>query len=126
MKNTEEILNDIKARQDIPQDYSLLEMHCYFCLKKVILMYQNNQLSKEQAVGIKVRINAEYEKQKKEYEFQQSLYKKHIENISETENLRTRLRKRLNSKEPITEESLCETINLCLELIELYSTEVFR
>ena len=126
MRNTEEILNDIKTNQDIPQDYSLLEMHCYLCLKKVILMYQNNQLSKEQAVGIKIRINAEYEKQKKEYEFQQSLYKKHIENISNTENLRTRLRKRLNSKEPITEESLCETINLCLELIELYSTEVFR
>lgn len=126
MRNAEEILEDVKIQNDIPKDYELLEMYCFLCLKKIILMYQNNQLNKETAQKQKQLVFAKYNGKKKEYEFQQSLFKKYIDTIQPTENLRTTLRKKLQEKTPITEERLGELLSICLELIRIYSGEVFE
>ena len=126
MRNAEEILEDVKNQNDIPKDYELLEMYCFLCLKKIILMYQNNQLSKETAQKQKQLVFAKYNGKKKEYEFQQSLFKKYIDTIQPTENLRITLRKKLQEKTPITEERLGELLSICLELIRIYSGEVFE
>lgn len=126
MRNAEEILEDVKNQNDIPKDYELLEMYCFLCLKKIILMYQNNQLNKETAQKQKQLVFAKYNGKKKEYEFQQSLFKKYIDTIQPTENLRITLRKKLQEKTTITEERLGELLSICLELIRIYSGEVFE
>ena len=49
------------------------------------------------------------------------MFQEHIDHIRKTEDARTKLRKMLNGEaeeaKPITEERLCETINLCMEII---------
>lgn len=124
MKSVTEILEDIKKYDDVPQGYELLEIYVFISLKRIILMYQNNQLNKEQAQKLKEKINSEYETRKKEYEFKQSLFQKHVENIKKTESLRTKLRKKLNSK-CTTDTDMAETLTICIELIQLYSGEEF-
>lgn len=124
MKEVTEILEDIKKYDDVPQGYELLEIYVFISLKRIILMYQNNQLNKEQAQKLKEKINSEYETRKKEYEFKQSLFQKHVENIKKTESLRTKLRKKLNSK-CTTDTDMAETLTICIELIQLYSGEEF-
>ncbi|MBE5813156.1 MAG: hypothetical protein E7314_05845 [Clostridiales bacterium] len=126
VRNAEEILEDVKSQNDIPKDYELLEIYCFLCLKKIILMYQNNQLSKEIAQKQKQLVFAKYTGKKKEYEFQQGLFKKYIDKIQPTENLRIQLRKKLQEKTPITEERMGELLSICLELIQIYSGEVFE
>lgn len=84
-------------------------------------MFRNKQISKENATKTKNKILAKYESDSKQYEFEKSMFQEHIQNIKETENARTKLRKMLNGQEeynkPITEESYCETINTCMEII---------
>ena len=49
------------------------------------------------------------------------MFQEHIEHIRKTENARTKLRKILNGEaeeaKPITEERLCETINIAVEIL---------
>ena len=124
MKSVTEILEDIKKYDDIPEGYELLEIYVFMNLKRIILMYQNNQLNKEQAQKLKEKITLEYQTKQKEYEFKQSLFQKHVENIKKTESLRTKLRKKLNSK-CATDTDMAETLTICIELIQLYSGEEF-
>ena len=84
-------------------------------------MFQNKLISSENATKNKKIILAEYEKSSKEYEFEKSMFQEYIDNIKNTEMLRIKLHKMLNGegKEavPITEERLCETINICMEIL---------
>lgn len=123
VRQIEEILADIKTQNDIPAGYELLEIYAFLCLKKTILMYQNNQLTKEQSQNIKKKIEAEYEQRKKEYAFRNDLYEKYINDISKTEDLRIKVRLMLKEEAPVTEGRLAETLGICLQLIELYSGE---
>ena len=125
MKQIEQILEDIKTQNDIPKNYELLEIYAFLCLKKTILMYQNNQLTKEQAQSIKKKIEVEYEQKKTEYAFRNSLYEKYIKDIGNTEDLRIKLRMMLKEETPVTEDRLAETLAICIALIEIYSGEVF-
>lgn len=126
MRKIEEILNDVKTQNDIPSDYELLETYAFLCLKKIIIMYQNNQITKEQSQNLKQKIEGQYNKSAGEYQFRSDLYEKHIRDIKQTESLRTKLRKELNSEETITEQRLSEILMLCLEIIGFYSGEVFQ
>lgn len=126
MKKIEEILNDVKTQNDIPSDYELLETYAFLCLKKIIIMYQNNQITKEQSQNLKQKIEGQYNKSAGEYQFKSDLYEKHIRDIKQTESLRIKLRKELNSEETITEQRLSEILMLCLEIIGFYSGEVFQ
>lgn len=121
MKSKEKIVNDSIKLETPPEDYNLLEIHCFLALKQLTVMFYNKQISKENAGKTKQLILAGYEKQCKEYEFQTSMFQEHIENIKKTENTRIKLHKMLNGEaeeaKPITEERLCETINVCMEII---------
>lgn len=121
MKSKEEIINDSIKLETPPADYNLLEIHCFLALKQLLVMFHNKQITTENASKTKQLILADYEKRCKEYEFRASMFQEHIENIRNTEDARTKLRKMLNGEEqeakPITEERLCETLNLCMEII---------
>lgn len=117
MKTKEQIINDSIKLETPPGDYNLLEIYCFLALKKLLIMFHNKQISKENATKTKQLILADYEKKCRDYEFQQSMFQEHIEHIKTTEMQRTKLRKILKSKTPITEERLCETINLAVEIL---------
>lgn len=121
MKNKEQIINDSIKLETPPTDYNLLEIHCFLALKQLLIMFHNKQIATENASKTKQLILADYEKRCKEYEFQTSMFQEHINHIKETEMQRTKLRKMFNGEaeesKPITEERLCETINLAVEIL---------
>ena len=119
MKTSQEIIENTKNNVDV-RKYNLLELQLYLVIKQILAMYFNNQISKEEANKLKQKAVKEYESNKKQFEFEHNMWKQHIENIKNTENLRIRLRKQLNSN-----TELKEIINTCLELIQLYSGEEF-
>lgn len=129
MKSKEQIINDSINLETPPADYNLLEIHCFLALKQLLVMFHNKQISIENATKTKQKILTTYEKQCKEYEFERSMFQEHIQNIKETENERIKLHKMLNGQDeynkPITEESLCETINICIEIISKVFKEEF-
>lgn len=121
MKSKEQIVNDSVKLETPPEDYNLIEIHCFLALKQLTVMFYNKQISKENAGKTKQLILADYEKRCKEYEFQILMFQEHIEHIKQTENARIKLHKILNGEtektRTITEERLCETINICMEII---------
>lgn len=117
---TEKIIQDASQNKEM-QNYTLLDMHLYLVIKQILIMYFNNQISKEQANKLKQRAVKEYESNKKQLEFEENMWKEYIENINKTENLRIRLRKLLSSKET----EIPELIDTLVELVELYSKEEF-
>ncbi len=126
MKSKEQIINNSIKLETPPTDYNLLEIHCFLALKQLLVLFHNKQITTANATKTKQLILAEYEKRGKEYEFQTSMFQEHIDHIKNTEMQRTKLRKMLNGEaeeaKPITEERLCETINICMEII----STVFR
>ncbi len=121
MKNKEQIINDSIKLETPPGDYNLLEIHCFLSLKQLLVMFHNKQITTENASKTKLLILADYEKRCKDYEFQTSMFQEHIEHIKNTEMQRTKLRKILNEEaeeaKPTTEEKLCETINLAVNIL---------
>lgn len=121
MKSKEEIINDSIKLETPPADYNLLEMHCFLALKQLLVMFHNKQITTENASKTKQLILANYEKSYKEFDFEKSMFQEHIDHIRKTENARIKLHKMLNGEDEeakaITEERLCETINVCMEII---------
>jgi len=121
MKSKEEIINDSIKLETPPADYNLLEIHCFLALKQLLIMFHNKQITTENASKTKQLILADYEKRYKEFDFEKSMFQEHIDHIRKTENARIKLHKMLNGEaeeaKPITEERLCETINVCMEII---------
>lgn len=121
MKSKEQIINDSIKLETPPEDYNLLEIHCFLALKQLMIMFQNKQMSKENATKSKNKILSKYESDSKQYEFERNMFQEHIEHLKTTEMKRTKLRKMLYGEEeeskPVTEERLCETINLCVDIL---------
>lgn len=117
MKNQEQIINDSIKLETPPADYNLLEIHCFLVLKQLLIMFHNKQITTENASKTKQLILADYEKRYKQFDFEKSMFQEHIQHIKDTENARIKLHKILNDKSEITEERLCETINICMKII---------
>ena len=121
MKNKEQIINDSIKLETPPADYNLLEIHCFLALKQLLILFHNKQITTANASKTKKIILEDYEKRCKEYEFQTSMFQEHIDHIKNTEMQRTKLKKILNGEaeeaKPITEERLCETLNLAVEIL---------
>lgn len=111
MKTVEEI-----QKTNSTEELNLFEMQLYLVIKRLLIMYYNNQISLEEAKKIKSKAIKEYENQIFLYE----IYQQHIENIKKTENLRIKLRKQLNSNTEVN-----DVLNTAIELIQLYSGEEF-
>ena len=127
---SEQIIEDVRKNKEM-KNYSLLDMHLYLVIKQILVMYFNNQISKEQANIQKTKAVKMYEDNKKQYEFMESMWQEHIDNIIPTENLRVKLRKQLlELKSTATDVAeICsqytEIIDTCIKLIEIYSGEKF-
>ena len=121
MKSKEQIINDSIKLETPPGDYNLLEIHCFLALKQLLIMFHNKQISTKNATKTKQHILADYEKRCKDFDFQQSMFQEYIDHLKNTEMQRTKLRKMLNGEaeeaKPITEEKLCETLNLAVEIL---------
>lgn len=119
MKLVEEITQKALNSTDL-EDLNLLELHCCLCIRQLLVMYHNNQISQEQARKLKQKIYRDYNSRAKEYEFKESMFNEHVENIKRTEDLKAVLRKQLNSN-----TELYQIVNTAIELLELYSGEKF-
>lgn len=120
MKTIEEIIEDAKKLAEMPKDYNLLDMLLYLVIRQILHMYFNHQISKEQANKLKTKAIKEYENNKRQFEFEQSMWTEYIKNINKTEDLKRELRRQLSSN-----TDLDEILNTCIELIQLYSKEEF-
>lgn len=120
MKSKEQIINDLIKIEMPSEDYNLIEIQCFLSLKKLLIMYHNRQITPEKATETKKIILAKYESDKKQFEFEENMWKEYIENINKTEDLKTKLRKQLSSNTEIN-----EVLNTCIELIQLFTKEEF-
>ena len=126
MKDKEIIINDSIKLETPPKDYNLLEIHCFLALRQLLIMFRNKQIGKENATKTKNRILADYDKRYKEFEFKESMFQEHIENIKKTENKRTKLRKRIKDKDAkITKVWLQDSLELALDIIYIIFEEEF-
>lgn len=116
----EQIIQDATQNKEM-ENYSLLDMHLYLVIKQILVMYFNKQISKEQANIQKQKAVKIYEESKKQYDFENGMFQEHIRNLRDTENARIKLRKMIDGKDeynkPITEETMADTINTCMEII---------
>lgn len=120
MKTPNEIVQDATNNKDTV-NYNLLELHLYLVIKQILIMYFNNQISKEQAKNMKEKAVKKYELDLKQYEFERDMFREHIETLQSTEDLRIKLRKIID-KENTTEEDIYEGFNLALSILKV----VFR
>lgn len=117
MKTKEEIINDSIKLETPPIEYNSIEIQCFLALKQLLVMFHNKQITTENASKTKRTILADYEKRCKEYEFQTSMFREHIEQIKNTEMKRTKLRKMLNEKKEATEERIAEMLAISIEIL---------
>lgn len=119
MKNSEEIYEDALKYDRLPNNYNTLEINCYMNLKRLLGMYFNKQISKENASAEKNKIFKRYELDKKQLEFKIEMYDEHIEKINKTQALRCVLRKQLKENDK-------DSLATALRLLELYSGEEWK
>lgn len=124
MKEKKIIEKDALKLENPPNDYNLLELHCFLALKQLLVMYWNKQISSESASKVKQQILADYEKRYKEFEFWTSIYKEQVEASNRTSYLRNELRKKWKSDES-TESTMAELLNMALEIISITYKEKF-
>ena len=117
MKKSEEIYEDTLKYDQIPENYNMLETNCFLSLKRLLGLYFNNQISKENAGTEKKKIFKIYELDKKQLEFKMEMYKEHIEKINKTAAISCVLRKQL------LEEDEKSCLITALRMLELYSGE---
>lgn len=120
MKRTKQIVEDAKTLSEMSEDYNLLDMLLYLEIRQILNMYFRHQISREEANKLKEKVINQYEKNKEQFEFQQSICEEYIKDIEKTEELRKKLRNQLTS-----DTELNEILNTCIEIIQIYSKEEF-
>lgn len=95
----------------------LIDEHLFGCLCDLYYSFSKGLIIKENAKKKKQSITNKWRDARKTYDFQKSMYSKHILDIAKTEDLRCKLRKQLNNG--------INDFDIALELISLYSSEKF-
>lgn len=94
------------------ENANMLELQLEGVTKGVIKLFLEGKITKEEANRLKDLAVKDYESRKKQFEFQESMFKRHIQNIKDTEYLREELLKTLEKQE------LEKSLNIALEIIE--------
>lgn len=94
------------------ENANMLELQLEGVTKGVIKQFLEGKITKEEANRLKDLAVKDYESRKKQFEFQESMFKRHIQNIKDTECLREELLKTLEKQE------LEKSLNIALEIIE--------
>lgn len=116
MKTAEEIFEDARLSDDIPDYHNVIEINCFMSLRILLKQFYNKHISQTQATNLKNKIYKKYNDNKKQYEFEERMFKEHANKIAKTEDLRTLLKHQLNEQSEYSLET-------ALKLIELYSNE---
>lgn len=91
---------------------SMLDLQLEGVTRGVIKQFLEGKISKEEANRQKDLAIKDYENKKKQFEFQEHMFQKHIEDIKNTECLRIELLKELEKQDYM------KSLNLALEIIE--------
>ena len=91
---------------------SILDLQLEGVTRGVIKQFLEGKISKEEANRQKDLAIKDYESKKKQFEFQENMFKRHIQNIKNTECLRIELLKELEKQDCM------KSLNLALEIIE--------
>lgn len=94
------------------ENANMLELQLEGVTKGVIKLFLEGKITKEEANRLKDLAVKDYESRKKQFEFQERMFKRHIQNIKDTECLREELLKTLEKQE------LEKSLNIALEIIE--------
>lgn len=94
------------------ENANMLELQLEGVTKGVIKLFLEGKITKEEANRLKDLAVKDYESRKKQFEFQERMFKRHIQNIKDTECLRYELLKTLEKQE------LEKSLNIALEIIE--------
>ena len=94
------------------ENANMLELQLEGVTKGVIKLFLEGNITKEEANRLKDLAVKDYESRKKQFEFQESMFKRHIQNIKDTECLRYELLKTLEKQE------LEKSLYIALEIIE--------
>lgn len=94
------------------ENANMLELQLEGVTKGVIKQFLEGKITKEEANRLKDLAVKDYESRKKQFEFQESMFKRHIQNIKDTECLREELLKTLEKQD------LEKSLNIALEIIE--------
>lgn len=99
MLDKKQIIEDTMKIETPPTSYNLLEIQCFLALKELINMYNNKQISSNNATITKKMILKKYEDESKKYKFEKEMFQEYLQNLKITENDRTTLRKILNKED---------------------------
>lgn len=94
------------------ENANMLDLQLEGVTKGVIKLFLEGKITKEEANRLKDLAVKDYESRKKQFEFQERMFKRHIQNIKDTECLRYELLKTLEKQE------LEKSLNIALEIIE--------
>lgn len=106
-----EIIEIVKNGSTL-ENADMLDLQLESVTKGVIKQFLEGKISKEEANRLKNLAIKDYENRKKQFEFQESVYKRHIQNIKDTECLRTELLKELGN------QSVEKSLYIALKIIE--------
>ena len=105
------IIESVKSGGTL-ENANMLELQLEGVTKGVIKQFLEGKITKEEANRLKDLAVKDYESRKKQFEFQERMFKRHIQNIKDTECLREELLKTLEKQE------LEQSLNIALEIIE--------
>lgn len=116
MLDPDVIIEEAKKNENEPSiDMNMFEMCLYLSIKKIIFLYQMKGYPKEVAERHRIRAIADYNKNVKEWEFWESIFKRHVEINKKTEMQRTKLHKLLNNENADKDE----IIKTCMDIISI-------
>lgn len=109
--NAKEIIEIVKSGGTL-ENPSMLDLQLEGVTRGVIRQFLEGKISKEEANRQKDLAIKDYESKKKQFEFQENMFKRHIQNIKDTECLRIELLETLENQE------MEKSLYLALEIIE--------
>lgn len=109
--NAKEIIEIVKSGGTL-ENPSILDLQLEGVTKGVIKQFLEGKITKEEANRQKDLAIKDYESKKKQFEFQENMFKRHIQNIKDTECLRIELLETLEKQE------MEKSLYLALEIIE--------
>lgn len=89
--------------ENMPNDSTILELLIYYMIKELYIKHYRKQINTEDAEKEKNKIKAYYEKELKNINFKESLYKKAIDNMTKSDYEIIQLIKLINKNEDIKE-----------------------
>ena len=109
--DAKEIIEIVKSGGTL-ENPSMLDLQLEGVTRGVIKQFLEGKITKEEANRQKDLAIKDYESKKKQFEFQENMFKRHIQNIKDTECLRIELLETLENQE------MEKSLYLALEIIE--------